>query len=192
MGQQLDDELQMYKHIERGSKNHPGHSTVRSLLDSFNVNGPKDKHQYLIHPPLWDSVLTFLHHNPEQRLPTPVLAFVLKRLFLALNYLHTECQIIHTGIYSNSIIFFSPFLLLTSVPIRHQGRQYHVRHRRRFSFQWIWEKWASVPLPKERVRRKNNLRFSGTEDAQELGCSGPMWLWLCHPWWRRAHRRYSA
>ncbi|KAH2730350.1 hypothetical protein KXW77_004984, partial [Aspergillus fumigatus] len=95
MGQQLDDELQMYKRMERGSKNHPGRSAVRSLLDSFDVDGPEDKHRCLVHPPLWDSVLTFLHRNPEQRLPAPVLAFVLKRLFLALDYLHTECQIIH-------------------------------------------------------------------------------------------------
>ncbi|GES61238.1 kinase-like protein [Aspergillus terreus] len=105
MGQQLDDELQMYKRLERGSKNHPGRSAVRSLLDSFDVNGPEDKHRCLVHPPLWDSVLTFLHRNPEQRLPAPVLAFVLKRLFLALDYLHTECQIIHTDIKADNIMF---------------------------------------------------------------------------------------
>ncbi|BDD57202.1 hypothetical protein MAP00_002589 [Monascus purpureus] len=105
MGQQLDDELQMYKRMERGPKNHPGRSAVRSLLDSFDVNGPEDKHRCLVHPPLWDSVLTFLHRNPEQRLPAPVLAFVLKRLFLALDYLHTECQIIHTDIKADNIMF---------------------------------------------------------------------------------------
>jgi hypothetical protein len=99
MGQQLDDELQMYKRIERGSKNHPGRSAVRSLLDSFDIDGPEDKHRCLVHPPLWESVLTFLHRNPVRRLPVPVLAFVLKRLFLALDYLHTECQIIHAGMY---------------------------------------------------------------------------------------------
>ncbi|KAL5332951.1 kinase-like domain-containing protein [Aspergillus crustosus] len=105
MGQQLDDELQMYKRIKRGSKNHPGYSAVRSLLDSFDVNGPEDKHRCLVHPPLWESVLTFLHRNPVQRLPSPVLAFVLKRLFLALDYLHTECQVIHADIKADNIMF---------------------------------------------------------------------------------------
>ncbi|KAL2871653.1 putative protein kinase [Aspergillus lucknowensis] len=105
MGQQLDDELQMYKRIEKGSKNHPGCSAVRSLLDSFDVDGPEDKHRCLVHPPLWESVLTFLHRNPVQRLPSPVLAFVLKRLFLALDYLHTECQIIHADIKADNIMF---------------------------------------------------------------------------------------
>ncbi|KAL4860462.1 hypothetical protein BDV12DRAFT_107150 [Aspergillus spectabilis] len=105
MGQQLDDELQMYKRIERGSKNHPGRSAVRSLLDSFDIDGPEDKHRCLVHPPLWESVLTFLHRNPVRRLPVPVLAFVLKRLFLALDYLHTECQIIHADIKADNIMF---------------------------------------------------------------------------------------
>ncbi|EPS33981.1 hypothetical protein PDE_08943 [Penicillium oxalicum 114-2] len=105
MGPQLDDELQMYKRMERGSKSHPGHSAVRSLLDSFNASGSEDKHRCLMHPPLWDSVLTFLHRNPGQRLPAPVLAFVLKRLFLALDYLHAEYQIIHTDIKADNIMF---------------------------------------------------------------------------------------
>lgn len=99
MGQQLDDELQMYKRMERGSKYHPGRNAVRSLLDSFDVDGPEDEHRCLVHPPLWESILTFLHRNPVRRLPPPVLAFVLQRLFLALDYLHTECQIIHAGLY---------------------------------------------------------------------------------------------
>lgn len=99
MGEQLDDELKMYKRMEIGSRNHPGCSAVRSLLDSFDVKGPDGQHRCLVHPPLWESVLTFLHRNPVRRLPTPVLAFILQRLFLALDFLHTECQIIHTGKY---------------------------------------------------------------------------------------------
>ncbi|GFF55895.1 hypothetical protein IFM58399_10185 [Aspergillus lentulus] len=101
MGQQLDDELKMYQRMERGSKSHPGRKAVRSLLDSFDVDGPDDEHRCLVHPPLWESVLTFLHRNPVHRLPQPVLTFVLQRMFLALDYQHTECQIIHTGLCSN-------------------------------------------------------------------------------------------
>ncbi|KZF25505.1 kinase-like protein [Xylona heveae TC161] len=105
MGQQLDDELTIYKRMERGSKSHLGHNAVRSLLDSFDVDGPEDKHRCLVHPLLWESVLIFLHCNPIQRLPAPVLAFVLQCLFLALDYLHTECQIIHTDIKADNIMF---------------------------------------------------------------------------------------
>ncbi|PCG98365.1 Hypothetical protein PENO1_058310 [Penicillium occitanis (nom. inval.)] len=105
MGQQLDDELKMYKRMEKASNKHLGRNAVRTLLDSFNINGPEGEHRCLVHPPLWESVLTFLHRNPIRRLPSPVLAFVLQRLFLALDYLHTECQIIHTDIKADNIMF---------------------------------------------------------------------------------------
>ncbi|CAI7673921.1 unnamed protein product [Penicillium palitans] len=105
MGQQLDDELKIYKRIEEAPRKRPGRKYVRSLLDSFDVSGPEDKHRCLVHPPLWESVLDFLFRNPVQRLPTPILAVTLHRLFLALNYLHTECKIIHTDIKADNIMF---------------------------------------------------------------------------------------
>ncbi|KAJ6029597.1 uncharacterized protein N7446_011052 [Penicillium canescens] len=90
MGQQLDDELKIYKRIEGTPQKYPGRKYVRSLLGFFDVSGPEDKHRCLVHPPLWESVLDFLFRNPVQRLPTPILAVILHRLFLALDYLHTE------------------------------------------------------------------------------------------------------
>lgn len=111
MGQQLDDELNMYKRIETASKTHPGRDAVRSLLDSFDVDGLEDKHRCLVHPPLWESVLTFLHRNPVRRLLSSVLAFVLQHLLLALDYLHTECQIIHTGMCSDFTFSSNIYLL---------------------------------------------------------------------------------
>ncbi|KAL4898450.1 kinase-like domain-containing protein [Aspergillus ambiguus] len=72
----------------------------------LNISGhPFCFNSQLDTPPLWESVLTFLHRNPVRRLPSPVLAFVLKRLFLALDYLHTECQIIHADIKADNIMF---------------------------------------------------------------------------------------
>lgn len=108
MGQQLDDELNIYERIELCSHKHRGHQYVRSLHDTFDISGPDDKHRCLVHPPLWESMLAFLFKNPIQRLPTPMLAITLERLFLALDYLHTECKIIHTGIH---------LLISPSVPI---------------------------------------------------------------------------
>ncbi|KAK7433358.1 hypothetical protein QQZ08_000298 [Neonectria magnoliae] len=105
MGEQLDNELTMYKRISASWAKHPGRGAVRELLDSFDVTGPDGSHRCLVHPPLWESVLTFLHRNPVGRLPAPVLAFVLRRLFLALDFLHTECQIIHTDIKADNIMF---------------------------------------------------------------------------------------
>lgn len=97
MGDQLDDEVNTYKQMESGSRNHPGRLAVRSLLDSFDVDGPKGQHRCLVHPPLWESFLTFLHRNPIRRLPIAIVVPTLRRVFEALDFLHTECKIIHTG-----------------------------------------------------------------------------------------------
>ena len=97
MGKQLDSELVMYKHISASSSKHEGRGAVRELLDTFDIAGPDGTHKCLVHRPLWESVLAFLHRNPIRRLPAPVLAFILHRLFLALDFLHTECKIVHTG-----------------------------------------------------------------------------------------------
>lgn len=126
MGEQLDDELHTYERIEQGSTTHPGRSAVRSLKDSFDVDGPEGQHMCLVHPPLWESVLSFLHRNPVRRLPAPVLAFVLQRFFMALDYLHTECQIIHTGMYLGFGLFYNASSVTAGTMDRHQSRQYYV------------------------------------------------------------------
>lgn len=99
MGNHFEHELSIYRQIATSAAKHPGREAIRSLLDSFDISGPGGVHQCLIHYPLWESTLTFLHRNPVRRLPSPVLAFILRRLFHALAFLHEECKIIHTGRY---------------------------------------------------------------------------------------------
>ncbi|KAJ5332974.1 uncharacterized protein N7506_006757 [Penicillium brevicompactum] len=105
MGQHVDNELEMYNHVERSSMAHPGRDVIRKLLDIFDIVGPQDKHRCLVHTPLWEIVLAFLRRNPVERLPSPVIAVVLHRLFLAMDYLHTECHIAHTDIKADNIMF---------------------------------------------------------------------------------------
>lgn len=98
MGQHVDNELNMYRFMEQSPTTHPGREVIRTLLDTFYIEGPQDKHRCLVHPPLWESVLAFLRRNPVERLPSAVIAVVLHRLFLALDFLHTECKIAHAGL----------------------------------------------------------------------------------------------
>lgn len=113
MGGQIDHELNMYRRMEQFPTSHPGRDAIRTLLDTFYIDGPADKHCCLVHRPLWESVLTFLRRNPAERLPSAVVVYVLQRVFLALDYLHTECQITHTGILHFCFFFctllFHPF-----------------------------------------------------------------------------------
>lgn len=95
----------MYRRMEQRASSHPGRSFVRTLLDSFRVDGPDGDHLVLAHPPLWRSVEGAIRRTSPRRLPPSGLRFVLNHLFLALEYLHDECQIIHTDIKADNIMF---------------------------------------------------------------------------------------
>ena len=57
-----------------------------------------------MHPPLWESILHVRHRNPVEKLPASVIAHTLKRLFHALDLLHTECHVAHTDIKEANIL----------------------------------------------------------------------------------------
>ncbi|KAG6024346.1 hypothetical protein E4U19_003845 [Claviceps sp. Clav32 group G5] len=101
----LDNELKAYKRIQNTSTKHPGRYAVRSLLDSFPIDGPNGRHQCLVHPPLWDSLYGVRHRNPVRRFPEQIMALVLARLFQALDLLHQECHIAHTDIQEGNLLF---------------------------------------------------------------------------------------
>ena len=97
IGPNVDNEIKMYEKLNQGSKFHPGRESVRTALDNFKISGPDGEHQCLVHTPLWDSLRTFLARNPANRLPAEMLRGVMIHLFEALDYIHTECHVIHTG-----------------------------------------------------------------------------------------------
>ena len=76
---------------------HPGQSSIRGLYDAFTFSGPHGEHQCLVQPPMHLSVLDMMNSNPEP-LNAPLLRMVLKSVLTALDFLHTEAEIIHTGL----------------------------------------------------------------------------------------------
>ncbi|KAG5969433.1 hypothetical protein E4U56_008335 [Claviceps arundinis] len=101
----LENELDAYKRIENSAIEHPGRRAIRSLLDTFAIDGPDGQHRCLVHPPLWDSVYGFRRRNPVGKLPEPIMALVLKPLFHALDFLHQECHTTHTDIKEGNLLF---------------------------------------------------------------------------------------
>ncbi|RXW24063.1 hypothetical protein EST38_g1753 [Candolleomyces aberdarensis] len=103
-GGNVSQELQAYERFKNGPANHPGRAAIRTVLDSFTlprVDG-SGEHLCLVHPPLWDSMKGFLKRNPAGRVPTPILAYTLLRMFQALDYAR-ECRVIHTDIQTANI-----------------------------------------------------------------------------------------
>ncbi|KNZ76789.1 Serine/threonine-protein kinase SRPK3, partial [Termitomyces sp. J132] len=89
-------ELATYQRLERGPEDHRGRKAIRPLLDSFIITGPVGEHHCLVHPPLWGNLQNWSKQHLTPRRSPPLLASVLRQLFLALDYAK-ECQVIHTG-----------------------------------------------------------------------------------------------
>jgi serine/threonine-protein kinase SRPK3 len=95
----------VYKRIEKCSNDHPGRDAFQSLLNSFDIDSPDERHRCLVHPPLWDSLPNVRYSDPIWRLLSPVQAIALQRMFQALGFLLTECRIAHTDIKEGNICF---------------------------------------------------------------------------------------
>lgn len=88
----------MYEYLSRGDSSHVGKRFIRTALDSFEIPRDGGAHHCLVHIPLWGSVRDMIARNPyRNRFTEQLLRATLYRLFQALDYLHTDRKIIHTG-----------------------------------------------------------------------------------------------
>ena len=93
----LSGELAALKHLRSIRTTHPGSSLVREILDEFVITEHDRKYQAVVHPPLAITLRGFRRILPDKSLSVHLLRSVLKHIFFALDFLHTEANLIHTG-----------------------------------------------------------------------------------------------
>lgn len=81
----------------RTNPSHKGFDTVRIVLDNFVTTGPGGKHLCLVFEPMREPLWLFQQRLPKGKIPPPLLKVYLGFFLQALDYLHSECHIIHTG-----------------------------------------------------------------------------------------------
>lgn len=91
-----DRELKIYGHLSKINSTHPGQSQIRGLYDTFDLQGPVGKHSCLVLQPMHMTLLEMMRLNSKP-FDLPLLKMTVKRLLLALDFLHSEAGIIHTG-----------------------------------------------------------------------------------------------
>lgn len=76
---------------------HLGREYVRGVLDTFTLPRDGGDHQCLVQTPLWWSLEELLAVLPNCEMNELMIKSVAEQLLVALDYLHTECKLVHTG-----------------------------------------------------------------------------------------------
>ncbi|MCJ1385099.1 hypothetical protein MMC17_008218 [Xylographa soralifera] len=97
-------EVEVYEHLSTIRSTHKGKRYVRTIVDSFDLNELNGRYQCLVHRPLWISLFKLQRSNSSHRFTEDLLRGTLMCLFAALDYLHTECHVIHTDIKAGNIL----------------------------------------------------------------------------------------
>lgn len=79
---------------------HVGRNFVSTLLDSFNLPTPHGTHVCMVFDPLREPLWMLRRRFQGDVLPLDLLRPVAKLILEGLGYLHSECQVVHTGIAS--------------------------------------------------------------------------------------------
>lgn len=92
-----NDELKMSQYISTIQSVHAGRSYVRLIQESFTVAGPFGEHLALVFEPLREPLWVLGRHLGTVGLSPTLLKAFLRLVLQGLDFLHTECHIIHTG-----------------------------------------------------------------------------------------------
>ncbi|PIG79102.1 protein kinase domain protein [Aspergillus arachidicola] len=90
-------EREAEEHISTVDSSHRGRSLIRTLLDSFEVNGPEGSHSCLVYPPMREPLSMYQRRFSDRRMPLPLIKTYIRALLTRLDYLHKQCRTVHTG-----------------------------------------------------------------------------------------------
>jgi serine/threonine-protein kinase SRPK3 len=97
-------EVRVYHYLNSLTTSHIGALLVRTSLDDFEISTPNGSYPCLVLPPLAMSLSQFRGKMPGKRMSEELLKTLLYHLLLALDFLHTEAQVIHTGKRSQVVV----------------------------------------------------------------------------------------
>jgi hypothetical protein len=90
-------EAQVYNHLRALPSSHIDRNFIRTLHESFTLTGPDGSHHCLVHPPLGMNLSELQDTFPDKMYPDEILKGLLVCLLHALDFLHSEAGVIHTG-----------------------------------------------------------------------------------------------
>ncbi|KAF5312106.1 hypothetical protein D9619_003398 [Psilocybe cf. subviscida] len=105
------DEIKLLSRALSFSPSHPGRQHIVSFLDSFCHQGPEASHVCIVFEPLGENLLALIERHKKKGVPRPLVKAIARQILLGLEYLHDECDLVHTDIKPENVCeyFPSPF-----------------------------------------------------------------------------------
>lgn len=97
------DEIRLLRKVMAANPCHPGRDFVVSFLDSFQHCGPEDTHVCMVFEPLGENLLSLIERNKKNGVPRGLVKVITRQVLLGLQYLHEECDLVHTDIKPENI-----------------------------------------------------------------------------------------
>ncbi|KAB8202462.1 kinase-like domain-containing protein [Aspergillus parasiticus] len=97
-------EREAEEHISTVDPSHRGRSLIRTLLDSFEVNGPEGSHSCLVYPPMREPLSMYQRRFGDRRMPLPLIKTYIRALLTGLDYLHKQCRTVRTDLKLENIM----------------------------------------------------------------------------------------
>lgn len=119
----VSHEREVEEHISTANPSHRGRSIIRTLLDSFEIQGPEGSHPCLVYPPMREPMSMYQQRFDDGKMPLPLIKTYIRALLTGLDYLHKNCRTVHTGKLTFSIVFHRGYL--TKWRPRFKARKYH-------------------------------------------------------------------
>ncbi|KZT65553.1 kinase-like protein [Daedalea quercina L-15889] len=102
------DEIKLLSQVRDETPDHPGRDFVVSFLDSFQQPGPEGVHVCIVFEPLGENLLALIERHKKTGVPPALVKVIAKQILLGLEYLHDECDLVHTDIKPENIMIAIP------------------------------------------------------------------------------------
>ena len=111
------DEIKLLRQVMAANPSHAGRNHIVSFLDSF-THAPSaqqygsvssaaainpDVHICIVFEPLGENLLALIERHKQTGVPAPLVKIITKQVLLGLQYLHDECELVHTDIKPENI-----------------------------------------------------------------------------------------
>ncbi|KAJ5627156.1 hypothetical protein N7528_004583, partial [Penicillium herquei] len=96
------EEKKLENYLLLKNPRHPGHLKVRHCLDAVDVVGPRGVHRCLVYEPMREPMSLTQHHFVDCLFPYHVAKTYIRALLTGLDYLHSECNVVHGNLTSLS------------------------------------------------------------------------------------------